>query len=156
MSRDELTREQRDAMTEDELVEADLSHLAPDDRSQARPGVLARVRRERQVVADAALAAEIGSSVRAVRQSRAEEAQRAAEQAAAEDLNRARRAVRPRKGGRRPTHDGAALLAAWRRYREEVKRDPSEAELGANLDPPISERTVRDVLRREGLPWPLE
>ena len=64
-----------------------------------------------------------------------------------------RRRGRP-KGTR--TASRQQIVDAYRRLRSENGKAPTQAQLAANLDPPVGHRTLQAWLREYGLPWPIE
>jgi hypothetical protein len=64
-----------------------------------------------------------------------------------------RRRGRP-KGTRTASRE--QIVEAYRRVRSTSGKAPTQAQLAANLEPPVGLRTLQAWLREYGLPWPIE
>jgi DNA primase len=176
----ELTPDERDALTEDELVEFDLQHVERDPRlSEAalRQHLRARVHRERseraQDRADRDMAEKAGTTMEALHVARAERAERERQEDRQRDLDRARDAINiaapavepnaprsPKRQRGRPkgtrTVPKHQIVSTFRILTASYGRHPTEDELCANLKPRIGKRTLQDHLKDYGLGWPIE
>ena len=65
---------------------------------------------------------------------------------------------RARRGRPKGTRSASReqIIDAYRTFRDSHQRKPTQAQLAANLRPPIAPRTLQDLLREYRLPWPLE
>jgi hypothetical protein len=65
---------------------------------------------------------------------------------------------KPRRGRPKGTRSvpRQQIIEVFRSLRKNYGRAPTQAELAANLNPPIERRTLQAHLKDYGLPWPIE
>ena len=160
--RDELTPDERDALSEDELVDYDLHHVKRDPRvseDTLRKMIRAHVRRERaqkkQDAADLRLAKQAKTTVVAIRRARAEHE---AEEAAAREQERLA-AARAAVGGsgverRKPGRRGWEPATFHAAYREARDRAGGKAALDKEIADawPMRLENLQRLMRRFGRP----
>lgn len=139
-------------------VETRLRRLNDEARQEAAEA--ARVQSMLDQAADDGIALSWADAAAALRKQdeaagreRAELAQRQAKQYAAQE------ARRPRLPGRKApsrTVGREQIIETFRALRQRLKRNPTQPELVANLEPKISVRTLSDMLTVYGLSWPIE
>jgi hypothetical protein len=61
-----------------------------------------------------------------------------------------------RRRGRPSSWSRTEILATYRALAAELGRRPTQRELAANLEPPGSDRALRDHLARFRLSWPID